>query len=294
MVQEAPTLAFFDEKRSCLIQCDASQYGLGACLMQEGKPVAYASRSLTGTETSYAQIEKECLAIVFGLQRFEQFIHGRNDVLVETDHKPLESIFKKPIVSAPRRLQRMLLRLQRYNFNVIYRPGKSIVIADFLSRAPLQDTQGYKIDEALIFQNEIEEIEALNHINITDERIKEVQEETKLCPMMAQLAKTINEGWPEKKGKLSDDLKQYWNIRDELTTAEGLVLKGERLVIPAKLRPSMLQKLHSSHQGIESSLRRAREVMFWPGMTKDIKSTVEKCWPCQKYASSKKRTLKTS
>ena len=82
-----------------------------------GHPIAYASRSLTSTETNYAQIEKELLSIVFGMEKFEIYLFGRK-VIIETDHKPLESIFKKSLVNAPKRLQRMLLRLQRYDFEV--------------------------------------------------------------------------------------------------------------------------------------------------------------------------------
>ena len=73
--------------------------------MQNGQPCAYASRSMTDTEAHYAQIEKEMLSIVFAVERFEQCVHGR-PVKVETDHKPLESIFKKSLISAPKRLQR--------------------------------------------------------------------------------------------------------------------------------------------------------------------------------------------
>ena len=80
--------------------------------MQKGQPVAYASRSLTETERNYTQIEKELLAIVFGTEKFNQYTYGRR-VIVESDHKPLETISKKPLVSAPKRLQRMLLRLQK-------------------------------------------------------------------------------------------------------------------------------------------------------------------------------------
>ena len=77
--------------------------------MQDGQPLAYASRSMTETETNYTQMEKEMLAIVFAVERFEQYVYGR-PVLVQTDHKPLESIYKS-LTSAPERLQRMLLRL---------------------------------------------------------------------------------------------------------------------------------------------------------------------------------------
>ena len=80
--------------------------------MQNGQPVAYASRALTSTETNYAQIEKELLAIVFACERFEAYIYGRDALHVEMDHKTPESIVLKPLNSAPKRLQRMLLRLQ--------------------------------------------------------------------------------------------------------------------------------------------------------------------------------------
>lgn len=109
VISEAPVLKFFDPKASVEIQCDASDRGLSACLMQNGQPVAYASRSMTGTESHYAQT-KEILAIVFAVERFEQCVYGRR-VKVQSDPKPLESIFNKSLVSAPKRLQRMLLRL---------------------------------------------------------------------------------------------------------------------------------------------------------------------------------------
>lgn len=93
------------------------------------------SRTLTPTQTSYAQIEKESLAILFGLQRFKQYGIERSDVLVETDHKRLESIFKKPLKSAPKMLQRMLLSLQWYNFKYLNKPVTSIDHhSKFLSR----------------------------------------------------------------------------------------------------------------------------------------------------------------
>ena len=111
ILSEAPVLKFFDPEEDVELQCDASDRGLGACLMQAGQPVAYASRSLTDTEVNYAQIEKEMLAILFGVERFEQCVYGRL-TKIQTDHKPLESIFKKSLLSAPKRLQRMLLRLQ--------------------------------------------------------------------------------------------------------------------------------------------------------------------------------------
>ena len=106
-----------------------SEKGLGASLLQDGKPLAYASRALTNTETNYAQIEKELLAIVFGVERFHQYTYGRKAV-VDSDYKPLETIFGKPLASAPRRLQKMLMRLQRYDIVIQYKKGSEMYLAD--------------------------------------------------------------------------------------------------------------------------------------------------------------------
>lgn len=122
-----------------LLTVDASARTLGACLLQNGRPVEFASVTLIDTQTRYAQIEKEMLAIVFALERFHQYVFGRDDVIIETDHKPLEALFKKSLDSVPARLQRMMLRVQAYNFGVIYKPGKYMYVADTLSRAALPE-----------------------------------------------------------------------------------------------------------------------------------------------------------
>jgi len=132
MITKAPVLKFYDVHDEATIQCDASEKGLGATLMLQGQPVAFVSRSLTKTEQHYAQIEKECLAIVFACERFNQYIHGRKQTTIHTDHRPLVPIFSKPIYNAPKRLQRMLLRLQKYALKVMYCPGKEMYIADML------------------------------------------------------------------------------------------------------------------------------------------------------------------
>ena len=112
-----------------MLQCDASDTGLGATLLQNGQPVAYAPRSLMDTERNYAQIEKELLAIVFGAEKFNQYTYGRK-VFVESDHKPQEVIYQKPLVAAPKRLQRMPLHLQKYDLEIYFKPGQHIYLTD--------------------------------------------------------------------------------------------------------------------------------------------------------------------
>ena len=155
LVSQAPVLKYYDVNKPVTLSVDASSEGLGAVLLQEGQPVAYGSRALTDCQKRYAQIEKELLAIVFGCEKFHQYIYGRR-VHVESDHKPLEVIFKKSLLSAPARLQRMLMRLQKYSLDVKYKPGKEMHIADALSRVFLNEHNEKLLDEEL-------EVNFVNH-----------------------------------------------------------------------------------------------------------------------------------
>ena len=128
-------LTYYDVNKPVVIQCDASSVGMGATLLQDGKPVISVSRFLTKAEKNHVALELECLAIVFACHKFDQYIYGK-EVVVETDHKPLEVITKKLLLVAPRRFQRILF--QRYNLTVRYQPGCQQVIADTLSCLPVE------------------------------------------------------------------------------------------------------------------------------------------------------------
>lgn len=110
--EPGPVLTYFDPKRKLRLQVDTSKSGLGAVLLQEGKPIMYTSKSLSSTEENYAQIEKELFAVLFGCKCFHTYIYGCH-VIIDSDHKPLESILKKPLTAAPPCLQRMILQLQK-------------------------------------------------------------------------------------------------------------------------------------------------------------------------------------
>ena len=140
----AGTLSYFDPVKPAILQVDASQEALGAALVQDGHPIAYASKSLTDTEKRYANIERELLACVFGAERFHTYIFGK-EFVIESDHKPLDMISKKNLTAAPVRLQRMLLRLQKYDYNIQYKPGSEMVLADGLSRLTERNKKDLKI-----------------------------------------------------------------------------------------------------------------------------------------------------
>ena len=133
LISDESTLAYYDPEKEITLQVDASTKGLGATLLQDGKPIAFASKALSDIETRYANIERELLAVVYGCERFHTYLFGRSFV-AESDHKPLESIQLKNLIAAPPRLQRMLLRLQPYDVTIRYRPGKQVPIPDALSR----------------------------------------------------------------------------------------------------------------------------------------------------------------
>ena len=128
-----------------------SRSGLGACLLQDSLPIAYASRSMSAAEVNYAQIEKEMLSIVFAVENFHQYVFGKEAIIVESDHKPIESIIKKSLNKAPPRLQRLMLRLQPYDLRIKYVPGKFMHVADTLSRDYLPGTSDSNLDDALSY-----------------------------------------------------------------------------------------------------------------------------------------------
>ena len=127
-------LAFYDQEADLVLQVDSSKDGLGAALLQNDQPIEYAFRALTKTERNWAQIEKELLSVVFGLERFDQYMYGRK-VIIHNDHRPLETILKKPLSQAPKRLQALAMRINRYDIEFSYVPGSALVIADTLNRA---------------------------------------------------------------------------------------------------------------------------------------------------------------
>ena len=134
LIAGATTLKFFDVNKPCVLQVDVSDSGLGGALLQDGQPVAFTSSTLSATEANYAAIDKECLAIKVACTKFYQYLYGKQDVVVHSDHQPLET---KPLSKAPRRLQRMMLQLQPFKFTVVYKHGKHMYLADTLSRAAL-------------------------------------------------------------------------------------------------------------------------------------------------------------
>ncbi len=283
-LSERPVLQYYDPQRPIKLSSDASKDGLGATILQlhdqKWLPVAYASRAMTDAETRYAQIEKELLSIVFGCQRFHQFVFGAH-FIAETDHKPLVNIFQKPLNDCPIRIQRLLLTVQRYDLQVVYTPGKQLVIADTLSRATDTVLKTEVIDEDVTMHVNM----ILHALPVSDERLCKIRTESAKDSTLQQLQQTIKHGWPDSKSMCAAETSEFWSVRDELSIADGLVLRGNRIVIPRVMRAEVLNLVHEGHLGMTKCRSRAREVMYWPGMSAAINQIVSNCNTCQTYAA---------
>ena len=158
----------------------------------------------------------------------------------------MESIHLKSISQAPPRLQRMLLRIQPYDMKIKYRPGKELLLADALSR--IQPRQGETIN-----------LEKTIHcVRWSVEKLDDVRRQTDTDAELQPLREVVTRGWPEDAKMLPKCLRSYWSIKDFLAVEDGILMKGQRLMIPKCLQREVLDRLHVSHQGIEKTRLRAR------------------------------------
>ena len=268
------TLSYFEPNKQTVIEVDSSLKGIGCVLKQGFKPVCFASKSFTETEQRYANIEREMLAVVYACEKFHTYVYGKSFV-VESDHKPLEMIHLKNLSAAPPRLQRLLIRLQGYDVQIKYKPGKDMLLADALSRLNPASAPSIEVQEVI-----------LNFVQFSKEKISSLKKETDADPELNSLREVIFTGWPSKRSMLPKLLQKYWSYRDELSIENGLILKGDRIIIPPVLRFDILSRIHNAHQGVVKCQLRARTCVFWPNINRDIEDLVLACPGCQEQANS--------
>ncbi|KAJ1216590.1 hypothetical protein NDU88_004191 [Pleurodeles waltl] len=259
-----------------VIYTDASMYCLGAVLVQvrKGKEnvIAFSSRTLRGAETTYSAIEKEALACWWGVQHLRNYVWGRKFDL-RTDHKPLVDIFTtKGASRASPRIAKWLYRLQEYNFAVEYVPGVANVNADCLSRLPMEGVK-YEEDGDWV----VADIHAIETKAIKEEVWKtEMLEDV----VMQTILTNLNKHW----GELGDDvlemLSNFKCVWSELSEQGGVLRRGNKVLVPHKLRENILGMLHEGHGGMSGMKRKAREDFWWPGMDRDVEKFVRNCLCC--------------
>ena len=269
-------LAHYNPKKPLVLACDASPYGLGVVLshiMEDGteRPVAYASRTLTNSEQNYSQVEKESLAIIFGVTKFHKYLYGRKFTLL-TDHQALTTIFgsKKGIPSlAASRLQRWALILMAHQYDIKYRKSADHANADVLSRFPV------KKESKLATELPVNYFTYTNSMPVS---AKEISEETRKDVVLSKVLHYVRNGWPS---HLEDDtLKEFFSRRNELSVDQDCLLWGMRVVIPPKFRDRLLEELHQEHTGVVRMKGVARSYFWYPKLDADIENLVKCCETC--------------
>lgn len=281
LLQTAPMLAHFDYKKKIIVQADASSYGIGGVLIQENtsgdrEVVAYTSRKLSDGEQKYSQIEKEALSLVHATEKFKDFVTGIN-IILETDHKPLLQVLQsKPLDDLTPRLQRIRMRLMRYNYEVRYVPGKQLVLADSLSRNPVagkQEDLEIEFENAKYVRFVVENIPATNDmINL----IKSEQEKDHVCTKIREFC--VGE-WPAVK-HLSEELKPYHAFRNDISLVQDILMFNSRLLIPASLQETILKRLHEGHLGVNKCRARAMQSVWWLGLSSQLTKFIKFCPKC--------------
>lgn len=269
-ISETDFLGYYDPKDLCIVIADASPTGLGAVLLQQNSDghrriISFASKSLTEVEQKYFQTEKEALSLVWAVDKFQLYLLGKRFKLI-TDCKPLLFLFKersKPCA----RIERWVLRLQTYSFDVIYEPGVNN-LADALSRLSVTKPVAFSTsDEACILQLALTGIPcAISVQEVEDESLKDV--------VLQNVLRCLETGvWNE-------TAKDFKPFASELCRVENLLLRGDRLVIPVQLRSRILEIAHEAHPGIVVMKRRLRQKVWWPSMDMEVELHVKRCKNC--------------
>lgn len=258
----APVLSPPDFSRPFTVQCDASDTGLGGVLTQvingEEKVICFASRSLSKAERNYSVTERECLAVIFSIEKFRPYVEG-SEFTVVTDHHSLLYLFR--MKNPTGRLARWILRLQQFSFEIAHRKGQFHIVPDALSRST-QPQEGGRYQEPDVALIDLEPCER-------DQWYRRM------------LQRVVDHG----------DVYSNWDVIDgklrKFIPSKAPLEANERqwkLVVPKSRRSEVMRSCHdpptAAHFGVYKTLQRARSEYYWPGMRRDVGRYVKGCGPC--------------
>ena len=268
----------FEINRQTCLTTDWSKEGLGFTLLQKHctcptvnplcgnghwKTAFAGSRFTTPAQSRYAPIEGEALALLHALSSCRMFVMGCPNLLVAVDHQPLTRIFNNRNlneISNPR-LLKMKEKTLMYRFRIMSIPGIKNEGANAMSRLPLDTSSDQKCDDSEIEPSIVSSIQqkiscTISTNDISSEAIKD--------PVYQELLRTISTGFPRQKHQLPDYLREYFNMRNNLYSCQGLIYLDGQVLIPHSLRHQMLDELHVGHHGANSNRANTRRRFFWP------------------------------
>lgn len=252
------------------VACDASPTGVAGVLSHTingiEKPIAFASRALTKTEMNYSQLDREALSIVFALKKFYYYIYGRKFTLY-TDNRPLTHILHEnahlPAMTSAR-LLRYATWLTNFDYQIEHKKAEENVHADFLSRSPIQENMSQ-------MERNIEEEVSL----ISNETIYTISNDALNYKTLAE--ETSRD---EQLSRIKSELLKGENNNTELYLQNGIIFKGQRVVVPTSLQQAVLNELHHTHAGVVKMKQLSRQYVYWKNLDKDIENLVRACQAC--------------
>ena len=278
-IARAPILACYNPRKQTVLQTDTRIKGLDACLLQGKKPVYFASKALSEVQKGYVAIEIESLFSCMG--------HGEVPPLLVC--KPLyignrPEAIRSYTIQKPQPSNSKATKNSNKNLSIslhcpLYIPGVTNQLADCLLRLggqkdtiTLPKLHLYQITHQLSAR-----IDSLNQLRVSTQADNE----------LALLKCSIMLGWPSSIKQVPPVLQPYWTFREELTVEDGLILKGIRIVIPAKKHEAILKLICEGYLGLNKCKLHAKETVCWPGLNDQLEKLVLNCESCLKYSHSK-------
>jgi len=287
-LQEDKSLEYYNPQCPVVITADASTSGIGAVLSQADKCITFASRTLTESERKYSNIERELLGLVWACEKYDQYIRGLQQFTLQTDHKPLVPMINGSDISrVPLRCQRLLMRLMRYNPKAEYVPGNKMYLSDALSRNPTEFPTVSEIN----FATEIDAYadSVMKNLPISHPKLSEIRAASQQDYVIKKAMKYTIDGWPQRIHEVEEEVRHLYSHRGSFSVAENVLLHQSRIVIPMTMRGTLLASIHDGHWGIDKCRERARQLVWWPGISKDIARYSQECDHCNKNANANKR-----
>ena len=270
-------MAYFDSIKQIILRTEASfNEGLSAVLLQKTdrgmQPVHFISRMMTEVEKKYSQTEKDALEVKWAKHRLREYLLGAPRFKIVTAHKPLLPLFNKTKTSMPPRIEKWVMQMQDVYYELVYEPGKDEADPlDYLSRHPLPVTEDDGTEKIIKWTVEVEH-------SVVLERMREETVKDETMQKLAQ--RTLKGDWD--KYRRDKDIEPYMHIKQELSMAEGLIFRQERIIIPEKLQRKIVKIGHSlGYLGKTKTKRMLRNRYWFPYMNNMIDNAVDQCYECQ-------------